>query len=268
MALAGSQSSDPSGFEPDRPAPLVLPSVSIVIPVLNEQGNIGPLIVEIEGVMALRDDYEVVVVDDASTDDTTREVRLLGREKPWLRLLRHDTCCGQSAALLTGVAAARAPVVVTIDGDGQNDPRAIPAMLAELAEAGPVCGLVAAQRVGRHDPALRRLHFKIASVIRGSLLEDGARDASCGLRCFPRDVFLDLPFFDGLHRFMPALVRRDGFAISYVDVRDRPRRSGRGKTGFFHHLWTGFTDVIGVYWLVRRRRHIPLVSEPSPLDEP
>ncbi len=239
------------------------PAVAIVVPVRNEAGNIAPLVAEIEVAMRGQGVYEVIYVDDGSTDGTDAELSGLEISRPWLRHLTHERSCGKSAAVRNGVKAARAPVIVTLDGDGQNDPVVIPRMVAELLEAGPHCGLVAGQRLGRRDSAFKRLQSKIANVVREAFLDDGTRDTNCGLKCFPRQVYLDLPFFDGLHRFLPALVRRDGYAISLIDVVDRPRLSGVSNYGFFDRLWVGIADLIGVSWLIHRRKKIPhLVGTP------
>ena len=237
------------------------PRVAIVVPVRNEAGNIEPLVTEIEQALVDFHPFEIVYVNDGSRDTTGAELNRLRDGRPWLRHLRHESSCGQSAAVRTGVQAARAPVIVTIDGDGQNDPAFIPRLIRELEEAGPACGLVQGQRLGRRDTGFKRLQSKIANTVRGSILDDGTRDTGCGLKCFPRSVYLALPYFDALHRFMPALVRRDGYAISLVNVVDRPRLSGVSNYGFFDRLWVGIVDLIGVSWLVRRRRRIPVVLE-------
>lgn len=238
------------------------PKVSIVVPVRNEGSNIEPLVLEIAAAMAaMADAYEVIYVDDGSRDQTGSELARLREGRPWLRHYRHESSCGKSAAVRTGVRAARAPIIVTLDGDGQNDPVVIPKMVAELTEAGPACGLVVAQRLGRQDTAFKRLQSKVANKVRAALLDDGTRDTNCGLKCFPRAVYLDLPFFDGLHRFLPALVHRDGYAISLIDVVDRPRLSGTSNYGFFDRLWVGIADLAGVAWLIRRRKHLPRVNE-------
>ena len=166
-----------------------------------------------------------------------------------------------SAAVRTGVAAARAPLVATLDGDGQNDPSFIPALVRALEIGGAKVGLVAGQRVGRRDSGFKRLQSRIANAVRGAVLRDGTRDTGCGLKAFRRDVFLALPYFDGLHRFLPALVRREGYTVGYVDVVDRERRHGVSNYGMFDRLWIGILDLGGVWWLVRRRKRVPQVSE-------
>ena len=156
-----------------------------------------------------------------------------------------------------GVAHARAPVAVTLDGDGQNDPAFIPALLKVLEAGAPRVGLVAGQRVGRKDTGFKKFQSRIANGVRGAVLRDGTRDTGCGLKAFRRDVFLALPYFDGLHRFLPALVRREGYEIGYVDVVDRPRRAGVSNYGLWDRLWVGILDLAGVWWLIRRKRRVP-----------
>src|ERR1700733_13032848 len=205
------------------------PAISAVVPVRNEAGNIAPLVAEIaaalQGALQGRA-FEIVYVNDGSGDATEQELRGLMAQHPWLRQIRHQKSCGQSAAIRTGVTMARAPVVVTIDGDGQNDPTFMPALIAALAPGAPRIGLVAGQRVGRKATGFKKLQSRIANAIRSVVLKDGTRDTGCGLKAFRRDLFLSLPYFDGLHRFLPALVRREGFAVGYVDVVDRSRPSG------------------------------------------
>src|SRR5215471_13616058 len=219
------------------------PAVSIVIPVRNETGNIAPLVSEITAALsvALKDEFEIIYVNDGSTDGTEAELRSLMASHPFLRQVKHAQSCGQSAAVRTGVAHARAPVVVTLDGDGQNNPAFIPEFLRELA-ASPRIGLVAGQRVGRRDTGVKELQSRLANGVRGAVLRDGTRDTGCGLKGFRRDAFMALPYFDGLHRFLPALMRREGYEIAYVDVVDRPRRSGVSNYGFFDRLWIGIMD--------------------------
>ena len=240
--------------------------VSIVIPVRDEAASIERVVAEVDDVMAGQGSYEIVFVDDGSVDQTAVLLeKLIGRHS-WMRALRHETACGKSAALRTGIWAARGVVIVTLDGNGRSDPAVIPKLLTELAESGAGCGLVAGQRLGRRDSASQRLRSKVANTVRAALLDDGARDSGCGLKCFPRDVFLDLPFFDGQHRFLPALIRGDGYSISLVDVVDRPRFTPGPRIGLFLGLWTGLVDTLGVAWLVRRRRVLPVVYKEMRAD--
>jgi dolichol-phosphate mannosyltransferase len=240
------------------------PAISAVVPVRNEAGNIAPLVAEIaaalQGALQGRA-FEIVYVNDGSGDATEQELRGLMAQHPWLRQIVHKQSCGQSAAIRTGVAMARAPVVVTIDGDGQNDPAFMPALIDALAAGAPRVGLVAGQRVGRKANGFKKLQSRIANGIRGAVLKDGTRDTGCGLKAFRRELFLSLPYFDGLHRFLPALVRREGFAIGYVDVVDRPRRHGASNYGFWDRLWIGILDLAGVWWLIRRRKRVPQFEE-------
>ena len=236
------------------------PAVSVVVPVRNEADNVGPLTEEIAAALSGRWNFELVFVNDGSADGTQAALTALKAELPWLRQIKHEASCGQSAAVRSGVAAARAPVVATLDGDGQNDPSFIPALLAAL-EQGANIGLVAGQRVGRRSGAFKKLQSRIANGVRAAILRDGTRDTGCGLKAFRRDAFLALPYFDGLHRFLPALFRRDGYAIAYVDVIDRPRRHGVSNYGLWDRLWVGILDLAGVRWLIRRRKNVPKVSE-------
>jgi glycosyltransferase involved in cell wall biosynthesis len=237
------------------------PAVSIVVPVRNEAGNVGPLAAEIAAALDGRWSFEVVFVDDGSSDDTVAALARLRAQFPWLRSVRHKASCGQSAAVRTGVAASRGAVCVTIDGDLQNDPKFIPDLLAALQDGVPNIGLIAGQRVGRKASGFKKLQSRIANAVRAAVLRDGTRDTGCGLKAFPRDLFLRLPYFDGLHRFLPALVRREGFVIGYVDVVDRPRGAGRSNYGMWDRLWVGILDLCGVWWLIRRRTRIPEVLE-------
>jgi dolichol-phosphate mannosyltransferase len=236
------------------------PAVSVVVPVRNEAGNIAPLVAEIAAALASRA-FEIVYINDGSRDATEQELRGLMTSRPWLRQIRHAQSCGQSAAVRSGVAAAHATVVVTIDGDGQNDPSFIPALLAALEQGAPQVGLVAGQRVGRKATGFKRWQSRVANTVRSAVLKDGTRDTGCGLKAFRRDLFLALPYFDGLHRFLPALVRREGYDVGYVDVVDRPRRHGTSNYGMWDRLWVGILDLAGVWWLIRRRRRVPECEE-------
>jgi dolichol-phosphate mannosyltransferase len=242
----------------------VQPNVTVVVPVRNEAGNVAPLIGEMEQALAPLGAFEVIYVNDGSTDRTEQELLRLVKQRLWLRVITHARSCGQSAAVRTGVRAARAPVIVTIDGDGQNDPAFIPALVAALASAGADCGLVQGQRVGRKATGFKKFQSRVANRVRGAILRDGTRDTGCGLKCFPREVYLALPYFDALHRFMPALVRREGYRVALLDVIDRARISGISNYGLFDRLWVGIIDLLGVRWLIRRRRTIPQSVEVSP----
>jgi dolichol-phosphate mannosyltransferase len=236
------------------------PAVAVVVPVRNEAGNVAPLVEEIATALGTTP-FEIVYVNDGSTDATEAELIALMATRPWLRQVKHATSCGQSAAVRTGVSRARAPVVVTLDGDGQNNPSFIPALLEALEAGSPRVGLVAGQRVGRKDTGFKKFQSRIANGVRSTVLRDGTRDTGCGLKAFRRDLFLSLPYFDGLHRFLPALIRREGYEIGYVDVVDRPRRAGVSNYGMWDRLWVGILDLAGVWWLIRRKRRVPEVSE-------
>ena len=177
------------------------------------------------------------------------------------RFREHASSSGQSAAVRSGVRAARGAIVATLDGDGQNNPAFLPELISAVESGGGRIGLAAGQRIGRKDTGFKKLQSKIANGVRKSILSDGTRDTGCGLKAFPREVFLSMPYFDGLHRFLPALVRREGFDIAYVDVVDRPRHSGVSNYGFFDRLWIGIMDLAGVWWLIRRKKSTPVVTE-------
>jgi dolichol-phosphate mannosyltransferase len=237
-----------------------LPAISVVVPVRNEAGNIAPLVAEIVRAMQGRA-FEIVYVNDGSTDATEQELRGLMAAHPYLRQVRHRQSCGQSAAVRSGVTMARGPIVATLDGDGQNDPAFIPKLVAVLEAGAPRLGLVAGQRVGRKASGFKKLQSRLANAVRNAVLKDGTRDTGCGLKAFRRDLFLALPYFDGQHRFLPALVRREGFEIGYVDVIDRPRGHGVSNYGFWDRLWVGILDLAGVWWLIRRRKRVPNAEE-------
>jgi dolichol-phosphate mannosyltransferase len=241
------------------------PAMSVVVPVRNEAGNVAPLVAEIAAALAGRT-FEIVYVNDGSSDGTEAELVALMRERPYLRQIRHQVSCGQSSAVRSGVAASRAPVCVTLDGDGQNDPKFLAPLIDALAQGGARVGLAAGQRVGRKATGFKKFQSRIANGVRGAILRDGTRDSGCGLKAFRRDAFLALPYFDGLHRFLPALMRREGYDIAYVDVTDRSRHSGVSNYGFFDRLWIGIMDLAGVWWLIRRKKPTPVATEVTSHD--
>ena len=243
-----------------HPTPAPSPAVSIVVPVKNEAGNIGPLVQEIAAALAGHD-FEIIVVNDGSRDGTEAELTAMTATLPRLRVIRHVVSCGQSAAVRTGVSFARAPVVATLDGDGQNNPAFLPALIAPIMNGGGLTGLVAGQRVDRQATSSKKWQSRVANEVRRLVLKDGARDSGCGLKAFRRDAFMGLPYFDGLHRFLPALFRREGLNVEFVDVVDRERGHGKSNYGMMDRLTAGLLDLGGVWWLMQRRKHVPSASE-------
>jgi dolichol-phosphate mannosyltransferase len=235
--------------------------VSIVVPVRNEAGNVSRLIAEIAGAVDGRWNYEIIYVNDGSTDATAEQLATEMKQRGNLRQIVHATSAGQSAAVRSGVRAARGKIVVTLDGDGQNNPSFLPGLISAIENGGERIGLAAGQRVGRKDTGFKKIQSRVANSVRQAILSDGTRDTGCGLKAFRREVFLMMPYFDGLHRFLPALVRREGYEIAYVDVVDRPRHSGVSNYGFFDRLWIGIMDLAGVWWLIRRKKPTPVASE-------
>jgi dolichol-phosphate mannosyltransferase len=247
-------------------SPSTVPALAVVVPVHNEAANIEPLLAEISAALSGCIDFEAVFVDDGSDDGTLAELSRCARRYPTLVIVRHRHNCGQSTALHTGVRLARAPLVATLDGDGQNDPADIPVLLQrwrqeQLQSAGtPV--LIAGQRTRRQDTWVRRLSSRIANGVRSRLLGDNTPDTGCGLKLFAREDFLALPYFDHMHRFLPALFQRMGGRVFSVPVRHRPRRRGRSHYGIHNRLWVGLVDLLGVSWLKRRAR-VPVVDLPQ-----
>jgi dolichol-phosphate mannosyltransferase len=241
--------------------------LSLVIPVRNEAGNIVPLVDEITAALEGLLDYEIVYVDDGSDDATAGELSRAQRQTPQLRVVRHARSCGQSAAIRSGVKAARAPWIATLDGDGQNDPGDIP-QLWQIASTAPVEPplLVAGHRQRRQDSWSKRRASRIANAVRRRMLHDDTPDTGCGLKLFPRALFLDLPYFDHMHRFLPALVLRAGGVVRSVPVNHRPRERGVSKYGVFDRLAVGITDLLGVMWL-RRRASLPELLDEKGLDQ-
>jgi dolichol-phosphate mannosyltransferase len=233
--------------------------ISVVIPVRDEADNVAPLVAEIRAALdPLARPYEIVYVDDGSSDGTRACIAASEREPgAAVRCLTHPRSFGQSAALWSGIRAARGDIIVTLDGDGQNDPADIPNLLAKLAEGGHMPRrMVVGHRATRRDTWLRRVSSRIANAIRGRLLGDGTPDTGCGLKVFTRELYLGLPYFDHMHRFLPALVRREGGDVVSVPVRHRPRERGRSKYGVHNRLWVGIVDLFGVMWLQRRGRSL------------
>ena len=230
-------------------------TVSIVIPAKNEAANIEALLDEISDACSPHADHEVIVVDDGSDDGTSAVVEARMARQANLRLIRHDRSGGQSAAVHSGVLAARGAVVCTLDGDGQNPPSELPKLFAPLLAAGSeAIGIVAGQRVGRQDTLSKKLASRFANGLRSWMLRDGTRDTGCGLKAFRRDAFLRLPFFNHMHRYLPALFARDGWQVAHVDVSHRPRGAGRSNYNNFQRGMVGAVDLFGVSWLLRRRK--------------
>ncbi|HLI63450.1 MAG TPA: glycosyltransferase family 2 protein [Terriglobales bacterium] len=239
-----------------------VPEVCIVVPVHNEAANIKPLLEEIHAALRNFVDYEIVYVDDGSTDATPRVLEQCAASDARLRPLRHLRNSGQSAALATGVRAARAPWIVTLDGDGQNDPADIPALLQRVrqAPAEEKPAIICGQRMKRRDSWIKRVSSRVANGVRARILHDHTPDTGCGLKLFRRDVFLKLPQFDHMHRFLPALFQMTGARALSVPVNHRPRTRGRSHYGMHDRLWVGITDLIGVMWLRRRIKITDCVS--------
>ena len=250
---------------PDTPA---RPRLSVVVPVFNEEENIRPLVEEITAALGetpATQPYEIIYVNDGSTDNSLDELRKLQNEVPQLRVLSHAQSCGQSTAVHTGVTAARADWIATLDGDGQNVPADIPALFAKAVAAKPEDNLhmVAGWRTQRKDTWLKRVSSKIANAVRSRMLKDDTPDTGCGLKVFRRDTFLQMPYFDHMHRYLPALVKRAGGRSISVPVQHRPRERGVSKYGFHNRLWVGIVDLFGVNWLLRRAK-LPQVKEIKP----
>ena len=237
-----------------------LPDISVVVPVHNEQGAAAPLAREIAAAFQGRS-YEMVFVDDASRDDTLSELRALMAELPMLRVLSHATNAGQSRAVRTGVMAARAPIVVTLDGDGQNPPADAPRLADLLASSPATVGLVGGVRSKRQDSEAKRWASRWANRIRKKLLADDADDTGCGLKAFRRDLFLRLPYFDHIHRYLPALMIREGYQNLYLDVDHRHREVGQSKYTNWGRLMASVSDLMGVVWLKSRSRRPGSISE-------
>jgi dolichol-phosphate mannosyltransferase len=241
------------------------PELSVVVPVFNERDNIPPLVGEIVSALRGRIPFEIVYVDDASKDDSHEVLRGLMATVPELRVLRHRSQSGQSTAIRTGAKAARGAWIATLDGDGQNDPADIPQLLEARAKAAPELKLFAGWRVNRQDSGSKRWASKFANAIRSRLLQDETPDTGCGIKLFEREAFLDLPYFDHMHRYLPALFRRAGWASVSVPVNHRARSAGVSKYNNLHRAWVGLSDLRGVGWLIKRAK-VTAADEASRAD--
>jgi dolichol-phosphate mannosyltransferase len=229
-------------------------TLSVVVPVMNEAENVGPLAREIAAAIAAEGASEIIFVDDGSSDGTAAALSGLKSEIEGLRVIQHAKNAGQSRAVRTGVRAALAEIVVTLDGDGQNDPADIPALMAVFREDGARLGLVAGVRMKRQDSVAKKWASRAANRFRNWLLNDGATDTGCGLKAFRREAFLALPYFDHIHRYLITLMLREGYEVRYVNVSHRPRTRGQSKYGVIDRALVGITDLMGVRWLLKRFR--------------
>jgi len=232
--------------------------LSVVVPVHNEAENISPLIQEIELALAGTVNYEIVYVNDGSTDDTAKRLAEAKAQHAKLRVIHHAKSCGQSTALRTGIKAAKGDWIVTLDGDGQNDPGDIKMLISALKEGVDLVG--GNRRHARRDSWIKRVSSVVANGVRSRLLNDSTPDTGCGLKLIRRDAFLDLPYFDHMHRFLPALVQRRGGGVVSVPVNHRAREHGQSKYGTIDRLMVGIVDLVGMLWLLRRAKR-PVVSE-------
>jgi dolichol-phosphate mannosyltransferase len=231
-----------------------MPELSVVVPVFNERDNIPPLLAEIATALRGKADFEIVYVDDDSTDDSRAVLAAQKAAYPELRVLHHVSRSGQSTAVWNGVRAARGQWIATLDGDGQNDPADIPRLLEARSGAPAQVKLFAGWRTTRRDSFNKRISSRIANAVRSRMLKDATPDTGCGLKLFERETFLRLPYFDHMHRYLPALVRRAGFESRSVPVGHRPRTAGTSKYGMLDRLWVGLADLRGVAWLMRRAK--------------
>ena len=237
-----------------EPADAAPPDLSVVVPVFNERDNVAALVHEIVAALRPLLSFEIVYVDDGSTDDTVAQLRLLKQQVPELRVLRHTVQSGQSTAIRSGVRAARATWVATLDGDGQNDPADIPKLLRARGAADAQVKLFAGWRVERRDNASKRWASRWANAIRSRMLRDDTPDTGCGIKLFEREAFLDLPYFDHMHRYLPALMQRAGWQTLSVPVNHRSRSTGVSKYNNLNRAWVGLRDLRGVAWLIQRSK--------------
>ncbi|NOZ31939.1 MAG: glycosyltransferase family 2 protein [Alphaproteobacteria bacterium] len=240
--------------------------VSIVIPARNEAGNIVVLVEKIHEAMDPGMDYEIIVVDDASDDTTVNIAKKIAADHPDFRLLINPANAGQSACVHSGVRAARGTLVCTLDGDGQNPPAELPKLLAPFfaGSGNEKLGLVAGQRVGRQDPVSKKVASRLANGLRSLVLKDNTRDTGCGLKAFRRDAFLELPYFNNMHRYLPALFKRANWRVVHVDVTHLPRLSGKSNYSNLQRGLVGIIDLLGVSWLIRRKK----ITDPKEFQTP
>jgi dolichol-phosphate mannosyltransferase len=233
--------------------------LSVVVPVRNEQDNIAPLVAEIDAALQGAVDYEIIYVNDGSTDATPQRLADLAAANPRLNVIHHRYSCGQSTAVRTGVKAARGDWIATLDGDGQNDPADIPKLIAAVTAGVDLVG--GNRRHARKDTWVKRISSVVANSVRSKMLGDSTPDTGCGLKLIRRDVFLDLPYFDHMHRFLPALVIRRGGQVVSVPVNHRPRERGVSNYGTLDRLMVGIVDLFGVMWLQRRAKRPEIIEK-------
>ncbi|HMM66733.1 MAG TPA: glycosyltransferase family 2 protein [Dokdonella sp.] len=231
-----------------------MPQLSVVVPVFNERDNVLPLIGEIAAALRGRIEFEIVYVDDASKDDTLAVLTAAKADYPELRVIRHLAQSGQSTAVRNGIKAARGEWIATLDGDGQNDPADIPKLIAMRDASPDTIKLFAGWRVERKDTGSKRFASKFANGLRSRLLRDETPDTGCGIKLFERAAFLDLPYFDHMHRYLPALMQRAGWQVKSVPVNHRARGAGVSKYNNFNRALVGIADLRGVAWLIRRSK--------------
>ena len=234
--------------------------ISVLVPVMNEAGNIRPLMNEIAAVFAGRS-FEILYINDGSTDNTAKELAEAGAAIPQLRILNHENRSGQSAALRSGLFASRGDIIAVLDGDGQNIPADFAQIEKALIGARPALGMAGGVRTKRQDSWIKLRASRCAKWIRAGLFGDSHTDSGCGIKMVDRDIFLKLPYFNHMHRFMPVLVRREGGVVLPVAVGHRARERGISKYGVIDRLVVGITDILGVIWLMKRSAHPGHVSE-------
>lgn len=235
--------------------------ISVIVPIKNEEANIKPLINEIITALSSEDSFEIIYIDDGSNDNSLKILNSLKQTIPFLRIIQHAESCGQSAAIRSGVHYAKHGIIVTLDGDGQNVPSDIPALVKLLRQAPDNVAMVAGQRRVRNDSASKKYASKIANTIRGKILKDGVRDTGCGIKAFRRDAYMNLPYFDHMHRYFAALFKRDNYDILLCDVAHRSRETGTSKYGNWDRFKAGIVDLCGVLWLLKRRKKTSSVIE-------